>query len=133
MDFKGCDEKMRDFAPETIIHLAAHHFIPYCEEHQCEAYALNVQGTLHMLEEIRMATRRRAVLPGLSRVMFIHQSMCHIVSSIQSVPSMSMGLASCSQSNCVSGTLNQKNVLRTALMSDTTAVRAKPTLTCWPK
>ena len=50
LDFKGCDEKMRDFAPETIIHLAAHHFIPYCEEHPCEAYALNVQGTLHMLE-----------------------------------------------------------------------------------
>lgn len=50
LDLAGCDKAVRDFAPDTIIHLAAHHFIPYCEEHAFEAYALNVQGTLHLLE-----------------------------------------------------------------------------------
>lgn len=40
---------MRDFAPDTIIHLAAIHYIPECEEQPELAVSTNVNGTLNLL------------------------------------------------------------------------------------
>jgi len=53
LDLDECDRAFRDIKPQTVIHLAAHHFIPYCEENTFEAYVLNVQGTTNMLEYSR--------------------------------------------------------------------------------
>jgi UDP-glucose 4-epimerase len=36
--------------PDVIVHLAAHHYIPYCNEHPEEAFDVNVMGTRHLLE-----------------------------------------------------------------------------------
>lgn len=36
--------------PNFIIHLAAIHFIPYCNEHEYETFATNVEGTMHVLD-----------------------------------------------------------------------------------
>ena len=36
--------------PNWIIHLAAIHFIPYCNQHPVEASRVNIQGTINLLE-----------------------------------------------------------------------------------
>ena len=48
-----CNRVMRDVKPETVVHLAAHHFIPLCEDNAYAAYELNVYGTLNVLEYAR--------------------------------------------------------------------------------
>jgi UDP-glucose 4-epimerase len=48
--------------PEIIIHLAAIHFIPYCNQHPYESSNINIRGTIHVLE----AARKH----GVSKVFF---------------------------------------------------------------
>ncbi len=36
--------------PHKIIHLAAIHFIPYCNQHPFESANINIQGTIHVLK-----------------------------------------------------------------------------------
>lgn len=43
--------------PEIIIHLAAVHFIPYCNQHPYESSNINILGTTHILE----AAKRNSV------------------------------------------------------------------------
>lgn len=47
-------EKMREIfheiQPDWIIHLAAIHYIPYCNKHPYEISNINIQGTMHLLE-----------------------------------------------------------------------------------
>src|SRR5829696_5872176 len=41
---------VQETRPEIIIHLAAIHFIPYCNEHPYESANINIQGTINVLE-----------------------------------------------------------------------------------
>jgi UDP-glucose 4-epimerase len=43
-------EIVRQIRPEIVIHLAAIHFIPYCNAHPFEAAEVNIQGTRHLLD-----------------------------------------------------------------------------------
>lgn len=44
---------VHEIDPEIIIHLAAIHYIPYCNDHPEEAFDVNVMGTRHLLEAAR--------------------------------------------------------------------------------
>lgn len=39
--------------PEWVIHLAAIHFIPYCNQHPFESSNINIQGTINVLDAAR--------------------------------------------------------------------------------
>lgn len=44
------DKVITDIAPNWIVHLAAIHFIPYCNQNPFESANINIQGTLNILE-----------------------------------------------------------------------------------
>src|SRR5579863_9561439 len=44
-----------DFAPDTVFHLAALHFIPYCNAHPLEAMDVNVMGMEMVIRALREA------------------------------------------------------------------------------
>lgn len=53
---------MRKHSVERVFHLAALHYIPYCESHPQETFEVNLVGTLAVLEAMRAAS--------VSRLMF---------------------------------------------------------------
>lgn len=52
-DKSGVDQAFEQIRPDTVIHLAAVHFIPYCNEHPFESSDINIRGTIHILEACR--------------------------------------------------------------------------------
>lgn len=47
------DEIIGSIRPNIIIHLAAIHFIPYCNQHPYESSNINIRGTIHILKAAR--------------------------------------------------------------------------------
>lgn len=54
-------QTMRQGDCKVVYHLAALHYIPYCEAHPCETFEVNVQGTLSVLEAMRIANVKRLI------------------------------------------------------------------------
>ena len=52
-DRKGVEEAFRIIDPEIVVHLAAIHFIPYCNQHPFEAADTNIRGTMNVLDACR--------------------------------------------------------------------------------
>ena len=53
-----------DFAPDAIFHMAALHFIPYCNAHPQEALDVNVLGLDAVIRAVRSAPVKRFVFPS---------------------------------------------------------------------
>jgi UDP-glucose 4-epimerase len=49
LDLKGIENKLMQFNPYAIIHLAALHYIPYCIKYPQKTKEINVQGTKSLL------------------------------------------------------------------------------------
>lgn len=47
-DQAGVAQVVQQVQPEWIVHLAAVHFIPFCNQHPYEAFDINVKGTLNL-------------------------------------------------------------------------------------
>jgi UDP-glucose 4-epimerase len=53
-----------DFAPDTVFHMAALHFIPYCNAHPQEALDVNTLGLDTVLRAVRPAPLKTFVFPS---------------------------------------------------------------------
>ena len=47
------NEILKETKPDIVIHLAAVHFIPYCNEHPLQTLKINVLGTRYLLESCK--------------------------------------------------------------------------------
>jgi CDP-glucose 4,6-dehydratase len=61
-DFERLDRLMRDFQPDVVLHLAAQPLVRRSYEDPVATYAINVMGTVHVLEAIRRVGSVRAVV-----------------------------------------------------------------------
>lgn len=61
-DFDKLQEAMRLAQPEIVIHMAAQPLVRYSYQHPVETYAVNVMGTVHLLEAIRHTPSVKAVV-----------------------------------------------------------------------
>lgn len=60
-DAGAVDDAVNSAAPEWVFHLAALHFIPYCNAHPAETMSVNVVGTQNLLEALRRGPASRLV------------------------------------------------------------------------
>lgn len=49
-DKNAVESAMNKIKPDVVIHLAAIHFIPYCNENPYESSDINIRGTIHVLD-----------------------------------------------------------------------------------
>ena len=68
---------IRDTHPQGLCHLAAIHFIPYCNQYPLEALDINVQGTLSVLEACKAAPPEMVVIASTAAVYSICDEPCH--------------------------------------------------------
>ncbi len=55
-DIKVVNEIITQLKPEIVVHLAAIHFIPYCNQHPFEAADINIRGIINVLDACRELT-----------------------------------------------------------------------------
>jgi len=65
----GWDRRIKAFQPDTVFHLAALHFVPWCREHPVETMLTNERGTANVLISLAHHTEvKRVVLASSAAV-----------------------------------------------------------------
>ena len=68
-DYGTLERVIGEFMPEIVIHLAAVHFIPYCNEHPRETVHVNIKGT-HTLLDVCSKYRPKKILFASSAAVY---------------------------------------------------------------
>ena len=67
-DASATSDVMAEIAPRRVIHLAAHHFIPFCKANPAETIDVNVGGTQHLLDALGPVEPERIVFASTADV-----------------------------------------------------------------
>jgi UDP-glucose 4-epimerase len=60
-DIEKVNEIITQIQPEIVVHLAAIHFIPYCNQHPFEAADINIRGTINVLDACKRLTSLKKI------------------------------------------------------------------------
>jgi UDP-glucose 4-epimerase len=61
-DRQKIEQIMQETNPQWIVHLAAIHFIPYCNQHPYESANINIQGTINILDAAKKSKNLKKIL-----------------------------------------------------------------------
>lgn len=61
-DAEAVSKAVQAIMPDVIIHLAAVHFIPYCNEHPFESSDINIRGTMNVLDAAKNAENLNKII-----------------------------------------------------------------------
>jgi UDP-glucose 4-epimerase len=61
-DTMKVQQTFKQIEPEVIIHLAAIHFIPYCNEHPFESADINIRGTMNILDAAKKLNQLKKII-----------------------------------------------------------------------
>lgn len=61
-DAEAVSKAVQEIMPDVIIHLAAVHFIPYCNEHPFESSDINIRGTMNVLDAAKNAENLNKII-----------------------------------------------------------------------
>jgi UDP-glucose 4-epimerase len=68
LDASKVDEIFKLVRPEQVIHLAAVHFIPYCNQHPYESSNININGTINILNCARKYNAKKVFFASTAAV-----------------------------------------------------------------
>ena len=67
------EEIFKELKPEVVIHLAAIHFIPYCNQHPFEAIDINIRGTMNVLNACKNSTSLKKLFFASTAAVYAYQ------------------------------------------------------------
>jgi UDP-glucose 4-epimerase len=68
LNYQVLKESVEKTKPDVIFHLAAHHFIPFCNEYQLETMRVNVEGTYSVLDVAARSRCKTVVLASTGAI-----------------------------------------------------------------
>lgn len=77
LDRERLSQEMAAFRPDILYHLAALHYIPYCDQHPSETMRVNVEGTLNVMLAASGLATLRAVIYASSVAVYAPTDCCH--------------------------------------------------------
>lgn len=70
LDILVCSPMVRSFDPQMVFHLAAEHFIPWCNAHPRETWQVNVMGTLQLIDGLTGSDSLRSLVMASSAAVY---------------------------------------------------------------
>lgn len=68
LEEKKVFDTIQKIKPDYIVHLAAIHFIPYCNQHPYESSTINIQGTINILKAAKVAKPEKVFFSSTAAV-----------------------------------------------------------------